>query len=224
MQCPTVGVVIPVLIRNDKQLRMTLECIRLARTKTQIPFQLIIVESGSQYLSDQADIYIHEKEVTTPEIGHNIGFRVASRNDFVVLLTNDVYMTDNWLEVLLDTFSRKPDAGLATLGTVLKGHVQEDKIEEGNWFDVAMIKSEVFEKVGYYDERFIGSFPDTDLLVRAYKEGWKMYRNFNCIVNGEPPHQTVHMNPKFQENYERGRNIFREKHEGCGLAIYEAYK
>ena len=133
-------------------------------------------------------------------------------------------MTDNWLEVLLDTFNHKSDAGLSTLGTSIKGHIKEDKIEEGNWFDVCMIKKEVFSKIGYYDERFIGSFPDTDFLIRAYKEGWKMYRNFNCIAGGEQPHQTVYGNPKFQENYEQGRRLFREKHEGCNLAVYEACK
>lgn len=221
---PTIGVVIPVLIKNHKQLAMTQRCLQAARDNTKLPFQLIIVESGSQYFIDEADIHIHEKIPTTPEIGHNIGFRVSSRNNFVVLLTNDVYVKDNWLEVLLSTFDRKEDCGLATLGTVLKGHVKEDRIEEGNWFDVAMIKSEVFERIGYYDERFHGSFPDTDLLVRAYKEGWKMYRNFNCVIDGEPPHQTVHQNPFFKENYIRGRALFREKHEGCGLAIYEACK
>lgn len=219
-----ISVVLPILIRNSKQLTMTHKCIELAHTCTKLPFELIIVESGSQYFIDYADVYVYEKIPTTPEIAHNIGFKIAARKNFIVLLTNDVYMSDNWLEVLKSTFDRKSDCGLSTLGTILKGHVQEDKIEEGNWFDVAMIRREVFDKIGFYDERFHGSFPDTDLLVRAYKEGWKMYRNFNCIVTGEPPHQTVHQNPNFQENYERGRSLFREKHEGCGLDIYEAYK
>lgn len=221
---PTISVVVPVLIKSDKHLAMTMKCLSLARTMTKLPFQMIIVESGSQYLIDEADIYIHEKTTTTPEIGHNIGFRVASRNDFIVLLTNDTFMTHNWLETLVDTFDKKPDCGLATLGDARFGHVQQDVIEEGNWFDVSAIKKEVFDKIGYYDERFIGSFPDTDLLVRAYKEGWKMYRNFNCIVDGTEPHATVSLNPKHAENYERGRKLFREKHEGCGLAIYEATK
>lgn len=223
---PTVSVVVPVLIRTNKHLGMTVECLKRARQHTQVPFELVIVESGTQYLVDEADIYVHEKIPSTPEIGHNIGFRIASRNDFVVLLTNDTYMTHNWLEVLLDTFVKKPDAGLATLGAERFGHREENRIEEGNFFDVAAIKREVFERVGYYDERFIGSFPDTDLLVRAYKEGWKMYRNFNCIVTAPAGvvHATVAMNPKHQENYERGRALFREKHEGCGLPIYEACK
>lgn len=216
------SVVLPVLIRTDKQLAMTLRCIECAR-KTKVPFELVIVETGSQYLIDEADVYVHERHITTPERSHNHGFRLCIA-DYIVLLTNDVYVDDFWLESLLETFGKRSDCGLSTLGAKRFGHVKEDKIEEGNFFDVAMIKREVFEKVGYYDERFIGSFPDTDLLVRAYKAGWKMYQNFNCIIDGEAPHTTVGMNPKHQENYERGRKLFQEKHEGCGLEVYEKYK
>jgi len=224
MQHTSIGVVVPVLIRTDKQLAMTKRCLQKARDCTRLPFQLIIVESGSQYLIDYADIYVHEKVPTTPEIGHNIGFRIAVRNDFTVLLTNDVYVTDGWLEVLLDTFNQKEDCGLSTLGSSHKGHIEENKIIEERWFDVAMIKSEVFNKIGFYDERYIGSWPDTDLLVRAYKEGWKMYRNLNCVVDVEGVQTTVGQNPNHSENYIRGQQLFREKHEGCGLAIYEACK
>lgn len=219
-----INVMMPVLIRTDKQLAMTLKCIDCARRNTQVPFKLIIVESGSQYLIDAADIYIHEKVVTTPEIGHNLGFRTASRGDYVVLLTNDVYVGEGWLESLLDTFYRKEDCGLSTLGAKRFGHVKEDKIEEANFFDVAMIKSEVFDKVGYYDERFCGSWSDPDLLIRAYKEGWKMYRNFNSIIDGEEPHSTVGMSSKHNEKYLRGQQLFKEKNENCGLALYHSIK
>lgn len=215
---------IPILIKNDAHIYMTSRCISEARINTRIPFDLIIVESGSTYFQDEADIHIYEKIPTTPEIGHNLGFRVGCRYDKIVLLTNDTFMSKGWLETLLDTFNKKPDCGFSTLGAERFGHNQEDKIEEGFWFDVAMIDRKVFDEIGFYDERFIGSWPDTDLLVRAYKMGWKMYRNFNCIIKGELNHATVGMNPKHQENYDMGRKIFREKHEGCGLAIYEAYK
>ena len=221
----SIGVVVPVLIRTDKHLAMTMKCLELARRNTKLPFQLIIVESGSQYLTDEADIHIFERIATTPEIGHNLGFMVASRNDYVVLLTNDTYMTEGWLESLLECF-QIPDCGLSTLGTERFGHVKKEFIDEGNWFDVAMIKSEVFKRCGYYDERYNGSWPDTDLLLRAYKEGWKMYRNFNCIVTapqGEA-HATVYMNPKHQENYLMGQKLFYEKHKDCGLEIFDRLK
>lgn len=219
-----ISIVMPVLLRKDEHLIMTIKCISAARSKTNIPFEFIIVESGSQYLADEADIYVHEKTPTTPEIGHNLGFRLASRSKYVGLLTNDTFVTDGWLEALLEPHETLKDCGFSTLGALRFGHKAEPRIEEGNFFDIALIKSEIFDKCGYYDERFCGSWSDPDLLIRGYKLGYKMYRNFRSIVDGAEPHSTVGMNPLHQANYEMGRALFREKHEGCGLPIYEATK
>jgi glycosyltransferase involved in cell wall biosynthesis len=213
-----ISVVVPVLIKTDKHLAMTMKCLELARANTKLPFSLIIVESGSQYLIDEADIYVHEKEISTPEIGHNIGFRIASRSDYIVLLTNDIYVSDGWLEALLQCFE-KPDCGLSTLGSKRQGHAQEDKIIEDYWFDVAMIKKEIFNS-GYYDERYNGSWPDSDLLVRSYIEGYKMYRNLNCVVGGEQPQSTVGLKKDHNINFQKGREIFIEKYKNCGLDIF----
>ena len=218
-----IGVVIPILINTNEQVSMTWKCIELARKKTKIPFELIIVESGNSYFSDNCDIYVHEKEVTTPEISHNRGFRIAGANDFICLLTNDVFVSDNWLEVLCDTFNHREDCGAATLASTQFNHQKQDLIEEGNWWSVALIKKEIFQRVGYYDERFINSWCDTDLLIRMYKHGYKMYRNYNCVVD-HLRGRTVYDKPSFSQDYANGQKLFQEKHDGCGLAVYEAYK
>lgn len=219
---PSVSVVVPVLIKTDKQLAMTMRCLDLARKHTKIPFELVIVETNSQYLIDEADTYVYEKASNpTPEHGHNLGFKVAS-GDFIALLTNDVFVTEGWLESLLSCF-RITDCGLATVATTQFNHKKEEKIEEGIWFSVAMIPRFIFDKVGYYDERFVNSWCDTDLIVRVYKEGYRMYQNFNCVVE-HTPGQTVYQKPEFQKNYQDGRKLFYEKHKDCGLPIFEALK
>jgi GT2 family glycosyltransferase len=218
-----VSVVLPILIKTDKHLSMTMKCLCMAKKFTNIPFELIIVETGSQYFSEEADIYIYEKNVTTPEISHNNGFRMACRSDFVVLLTNDVFVREKWLECLLEPFQRHPDCGASTLASTQFGHIQENKIEEGNWWSIAAIKQEVFKKCGYYDERFINCWCDTDLLLRMRKEGYKMYRNFNCVVD-HLVGATNYDKPDFKKNYEEGRKLYQEKHEGCGLELYEVTK
>ena len=217
-----ISVVFPVLIRDTKQLSMTMKCLELAKKNTALPFELIIVETASQYLVDEGDIYVYEKEITTPEKSHNRGFRMAN-SSFIGLLTNDVFVSEGWLECLVDCFNSRKDCGAATLASTQFGHTKENKIEEGNWWSVALLRREIFESVGYYDERFVNCWCDTDLLVRMYKQGWKMYRNFNCVVD-HLVGQTNYAKPGFQENYVQGRQLFRDKHEGCGLEIYEATK
>lgn len=215
-----ISVMMPVLIKSDKHLAMTMKCLDHARKNTKLPFELVIVETGSQYLIDEADIYVYEKEITTPENSHNKGFKVAT-GEYIVLLTNDVFVGEEWLEKMLECF-RLPWCGLATIGS--KNNEKRKEIKEDYWFDVAMIRKEVFDRAGYYDERFIGSWPDSDLLVRAYKLGYKMYRNFDCIANGDETQTTVGLHKDHKYNYEIGRELFRKKHENCGLPIYDLLK
>lgn len=218
----SISVVVPILIKSNKHLAMTTECLNLAKKYTKLSFELIIVESGSNYFIEEADVHIYEKEITTPEISHNRGFKIA-RGEYITLLTNDTFVNDDWLECLIECFDIQ-DCGLSTLGNARAGHIRHDEIKEDYWFDVAMVARKIFDRIGYYDERFIGSWPDTDFLLRAYKADYKMYRNFNCIVDGTEPQATVGLNPNHNDNYIRGQQLFREKHENCGLAIYEAVK
>jgi glycosyltransferase involved in cell wall biosynthesis len=211
------SVVVPVLLKSLKHIAMTQKCLDLARKCTQLPFELVIVESGTQHLAEEADVYIYEKKVTTPEISHNRGFKSAS-GDYIALLTNDVFVSDGWLECLLDCF-KISDCGASTLGSTQFHHVKNNTIEEGNWWSVVMIKKDVFEKVGYYDERYINSWCDTDLLMRMYLSGYKMYRNFNCIVE-HLVGQTIYDKPDFHKNYSDGQRLFNEKFQDCGHPLF----
>jgi GT2 family glycosyltransferase len=213
----TVSIVVPAYITKPQQLAMSVKCISLAKKYTALNYETIIVETGSDCLRDEADIHIYEKDKTTATRSMNNGFKIA-RGDYVVLLTNDVYVTNKWLECLLDCFKLK-DCGAATLASNQFNHVKEDKIEEGNWFSVAMIKREVFDKIGYFDEDFTGIFDDTDWLLRMYKAGWRMYRNFNCVVE-HLVGQTHYISPQHQKNYERNRILYNKKHEGCTLPFF----
>ena len=216
------SIVIPVLITNQKQVAMTYRCLDSMRRNTILPYELIIVESGTQYLSEEADVYVFEKQVTTPEISHNRGFKVA-RGEYTVLLTNDVFVSEGWLESLYECFEKTPDCGAATLASTQFNHIKEPRIEEGNWFSVAMIPNKIFGEIGYYDERFVNSWCDTDWLIRLYKRDYKMYRNFNCVVE-HLIGQTNYAKEGFNKNYEEGRALFNEKHKDCGLKLFEAVR
>ena len=210
----SISVVVPVFIREHKHIAMTIKCISLACAMTKIPFQLIIVETGSNYFSEYADVYIYEKNRTTADKSINRGFFCCD-TEYTVLLTNDVMVNDNWLECLLEPFSLKEDCGVSTLASDQIEHVKQDRIEEGIWGSVFMIKSEYAQ----FDENYVNSWEDSDLWMQMYTRGYKMYRNFGCVVSHNPG-QTVYNDELTQANYERNRAYFTDKWKDSKLDLY----
>lgn len=63
-------------------------------------------------------------------------------------------------------------------------HGQYDQIEETDYVSGAamFIKKEVFEKVGYFDERYFLYYEDSDLCLRTKQAGFKVVYNPQAIV------------------------------------------
>jgi len=176
---------------------------------------MVIVETGTEYLEDYADIYIHEPEKTTDVKSFNRGFYAAS-GDYIVLLTNDVIVSDKWLECLLDCFNTQKDCGIATLATDQFNHKEHAEISEGIWFSVAMFPKQ--DK--YFDELYINSWNDTDFIMRTYLSGKKSYRNYNCVVHHEVG-MTQYNDERHWENYNKNMNLFKGRYRDCGHPIFE---
>lgn len=111
---PRVSIVIPVY----NHVPHTLACLRaLAAHPPQVACEILVVDDGS---SDETVQWMPRIEGLRYEVrAHNGGFIEAcndgvarSRGDFVVLLNNDTVPQPGWLDALLETFQRVPDAGL----------------------------------------------------------------------------------------------------------------
>lgn len=200
-----ISVVVPTLIRSNEQEALTYKCLDAAQKKTKLNFELVIVETETNIFSNRCDVHIYEKDRTTSTRSINRGFRCAS-GEFVVLLTNDVIVDDHWLENLIEPFM-KADCGLSTLATDQLGHEKKDEIKEGIWFGCAMIPKEE----AWFDENYQNSWDDSDLIMRVYLKGRKMYRNYKSLVHHKPG-QTLYQDPKHQELYFRNRDYFIKKH------------
>lgn len=209
-----VNVVVPVYIREPKHLAMSLRCLSRAKELTNVKYKTIIVETCSNYLVDHADIYIYERERSTADKSINRAF-CACDSEYTVLLTNDVMVNEGWLEALLEPFEKFEDCGVSTLATDQFGHSKRDKIEEGIWGSVFCIPSEY----AHFDENYINSWEDSDLWMQMYSRGYKMYRNFNCVVSHSPG-TTVYQDKMTQDNYERNRAYFTNKWKDSKLPLY----
>ena len=200
-----VSVIIPIYIANPENIAMTVKCIEKAKKGISEDVEWIIVETCTDYFMEYADTYIYEKEKTTPTTSINKGFKVAS-GEYVVLLTNDVFVEEGWLDALLDCF-KKEDCGLSTLGSDEFNQSKKDLIQEFVYFPVAMIP----KKYAKFDEKYVTCFNDTDIIMQVYIDGLKMYQNLNSIVQ-HLSRATQGVLPTTDEKYVHDKNIFISKY------------
>lgn len=216
-----VSIVLPTLIRSTDQFNTTIKCIKLAREKTKIPFELVIVETETNYLEEYADKYIHvpKKTISTRDI--NLGFAAAS-GTYIGLLTNDVWVDQGWLELLLETFDKKPDCGISTLAsTQFKEVLQPGKIDEWIWCSLFLTKKEYLQKHNYFDaENFPCVWDDTDFVMKLCLDGLKPYKNYGCVVHHKIG-MTEYKNPKHEQLYQENGKRFNEKYKDCGHPAYD---
>jgi len=161
------------------------------------------VETESDHLRDYADVHIYEKNRTNPTTSMNKGFACCS-GSFTVLLTNDVFTSDGWLEHLIEPFERK-DCAITTLGCTQFNHQKSDKVEEGNWFSLACWKSQ--GKI--FDEQFEGIWDDTDFIMRTFVAGKRFFRSYKTIVEhlvGATHYATEGHQDRFKLYQEKFRN------------------
>jgi hypothetical protein len=197
----SVDVVIPAYHRTPELVGMSVKCIEAAKQTTNIPYRTIIVETGTDHLREFADLHLFEARRTSPTKSMNRAFALCDA-DLTVLLTNDVFVKDGWLEALMKPFDMFDDCGLSTVASTQFGHQREDKIVEGNWFSLAMWRT----NGRVFDERFDGVWDDTDLIMSNYAKGLKFYRNFNCVVDhlvGATAYHTEGHNDRFEEGKRR---------------------
>lgn len=135
--------------------------------------------------------------------GRNIGYR-ASKGDYIIFTDDDAYADRRMVEFLLEAFHKKRDAGiiqplvydkqkknvlqgaghdfdlltgrLKAWGVREKDLGQYEGIREVPMCGcVWMVKREVFEKIGEYDQDYFIPYEDSDFSMRARKAGFKNY-------------------------------------------------
>ena len=201
---PSISVVLPVYINKAERITDTLKCVTLLRAKTKIPFELVIVETGSKNFVGLADVYVHEKKRTCPNRSVQRGFDCC-KSDYVVFVGNDVFVGDDWLESLLECFNL-PDCGIATLGNNEHGDVKADEIKESIYFSICMFKKED----AWFDPEYRFVFDDTDMIFRIYVSGRKCYKNLHTIVQ-HVAHSTLGEFGGDIKEYFRSREYFKLK-------------
>ncbi|KOP64519.1 glycosyl transferase family 2 [Bacillus sp. FJAT-18019] len=189
------SIIIPTF--NGKDLLK--DCIYSIKRHTNEPYEIIVVDNGS---SDGTVDICRQEGITFISLANNIGFPVAcnkglkiATGDTLLLLNNDVIVTRNWLQNMLNCLNSEPNIGIVgPLTNYASGKQQIDmpytSLEEMSnqlnepdakkWLQVDRIvglcflfKRELMDRIGLLDERYSpGHFEDDDYCYRARNAGY----------------------------------------------------
>jgi GT2 family glycosyltransferase len=183
--------------------RMAVESIR---AHTSCPYEIIIIDNGSE--PDTLAMLGALTDVQVVYNSTNMGFAhgcnqgiAAAHGTHVVLLNNDVIVTDGWLENLLNVHLRDPLVGVSAprsnriVGHQQIGYVSYGSLEAMQEFAAARarefagmhyrtnraigfclcISRAVIEEVGGIDTRYgVGNFEDDDYCIRVRAAGYQI--------------------------------------------------
>jgi FkbM family methyltransferase len=234
-----------IVIPTHNELACTRLCLDSIRRFTDEPYELIVVDNGSsdgtaQYLRSQEGV----KVIANPEnrgfpAACNQGLRQAKGRQ-LLLLNNDTVVTTGWLRRQLRALHSDPRVGLAgPCSNCVSGEQQvpvtyEDLsglddfawdwglAHDGELTDTdrligfcLLLRREVLDRVGLFDERFgIGNFEDDDYCRRALRAGYRAVIACDAFVHHEGGRTFLGSGIDLAALLERNQELFREKWAG----------
>lgn len=194
-----------VYLPTSEHKKMTDKNLYLAKIRSKLDLEWVIVESGSEWYGDEADIYIHEPVRTTPNIAMNKGF-AACTGKYVIFFSTDTEVSEGWDEKMLECYNQHKDCGIASLGNSEANDTIQDKIVEGLFFSVCMLEG----TTAWFDTQYVRVFDDTDLIFRLHTRGKKFYKNLSGYIKHNP-HSTLGEHGGDEKEYLRSLAYFKEK-------------
>ena len=205
-QNPTVSILIPVF----GNINLTIECLcSISRSIVDATYEVIIADDAST--DGTPEVLGKIRGITIQRGLQNRGFLrncnaalPLLRGQYVIVLNNDVQVTDHWLDALLEVFANHHDAGAAGPKILYpSGHLQEagvcfhadgssemvglnDNPDRGCYNYIRpvdycsgaalMLPSELFKQLGGFTDAFAPAYcEDADLCLRLSERGLKTY-------------------------------------------------
>ena len=237
---------VSIIIPTFNGLKFTQMCLDSIRRCTLHPYEIIVVDNGS---SDGTPEYIR----TQPNIkfianSSNRGFPAAcnqgiaaSESPYVLIMNNDVIVTDCWLSRMFQGFFAEPSAGLigprsndsagAQLVTSpeyslvsgweqLESFAARFKLAAARQFRPTnylsglclLIDRKVIAEIGLFDERFgIGNYEDEDFCRRAVKAGFRLLIANEVYIHHFGSQSFLENEIPYRHILEQNRRIFESK-------------
>ncbi|MFC5648066.1 glycosyltransferase family 2 protein [Paenibacillus solisilvae] len=194
-------------------LQQAVDSIRMHTLEHETPYELIVVDNGS---TDGTCEWCIRERVTVISLAENIGFPTAcnkglrlATGDNLMILNNDVTVTEGWLAGLQEALYNQPEIGIVgPVTNYASGKQQVDYPFESmqEFHRIAaevrqnrelaavpilrlvgfcmLFKRELYTRIGELDERFApGHYEDDDYCFRARMHGYILLMCSNVLVH-----------------------------------------
>jgi GT2 family glycosyltransferase len=205
-------------------LEMTRKCIDSIVKNTAYPYRLIIVDNGS---GKAAQEYLAALSADTGAClirnDQNRGFikavnqgLAASKAPYVCIMNNDTVAARGWLSEMAAVADMDKSIGLVNPSSNNLG--QDKASEKGQYIEMGaclgfcmLIKREVIERVGHFDEIYgRGNFEETDLCRRAERAGYICVRAKGAYVHHNMKSSFLKIKT-YEDDFNRNMDIYNRR-------------
>ena len=121
---PTMEKLTSIIILTRNQLAFTQKCINSILEHTQRPYELIVVDNGSDdgtvnYIESTVIPQNRHLPIRIIKNQHNLGFAAGNnqgiavaKGDYILLMNNDIVVTPQWLDLLIACAEQRPRIGI----------------------------------------------------------------------------------------------------------------
>jgi GT2 family glycosyltransferase len=238
-----------VAVMGYNRLEKTKYCVACVLAYTRdVDHELILIDNGSDDGTLEFFLSVEHPAKRVVRVTKNIGSSFPHRHllgmyrgKYLVTVSNDVYVTKNWLSNLLACYESDPAVGYVQPVSSNVSNFQQIDLPYANFeemqeraaaFNVSdplrwnervrligilgLFSREVLEAVGSVDPAFVHDFGEDDLSLRIRRAGYRLVLCCDTWVCHD--HDFGGMGAEDQARYalslQSGREIFAEKHRG----------
>jgi GT2 family glycosyltransferase/tetratricopeptide (TPR) repeat protein len=242
-----------IIIFTHNRLEQTKKCVKSIRNHTREPYEIIFVDNGStdgtlnwlycQVKENKNYRLIENKKNVGLAKGRNQGINL-SQGEFILLLDNDVVVSEGWLFGLLDCLNHSPAAGIiGPMTNNISGpqQVNSDEYRSADDLDkyaskfrkqyrhrriplrkivgfCMLFRRALAEQIGMLDESFgTGNFEDDDFCLRAALAGYKNHIAGDVFIHHYGSKSFIGSKINYSSPMSGNIKIFEEKWTGLDL-------
>jgi len=238
-----------ILVQGYNRLNKTKYAVECVLKYTQdVDYELILVDNGSDDGTFEYFKSIEHENKTIIRVTNNIGsgfpfetVKKIYKGKYLAAVSNDVYVTKNWLSNIIKCYESDPRIGYACPASSNVSNFQEIEFEFSSFEDMQQ-KAALYNKsdpskweermraisilsvwarpvldiVGSFDPAYIHDFGEDDMAIRLRRAGYKiMVLKDTWICHDHDFRNAEDKDPiAFQKSIESGRAVYREKYHG----------